>query len=300
MILFLAANPSGTDRLALDREARSIHAELKRSGYRDRFDFVTRWAAEPLDLLRELRELKPTVVHFSGHGGIGLPRASGSAGTRDVVDASTPTDGDPHGLYFCDSVGGAQIVSPKAIAQAFGAAGASVKLVVLAACFTAPIAEALLAYVDCVVGMSGSIHDGAARSFAIGFYGGLGEYESVSAAYEHGRAAVSLEGLPDAERPWLKVRDGFDAVQFILAAVVPSLRQDVPCPYPGMRPFSADEAVGFHGRNPVADRAQALAYLRARTPEEYALLSLSCRRRSAARLSNSFLPRPAMTGYTTK
>ena len=68
VILFLAANPSDTGRLALDREARSIYVELKRSGYRDRFDFVTRWAAEPLDLLRELRELKPTIVHFSGHG----------------------------------------------------------------------------------------------------------------------------------------------------------------------------------------------------------------------------------------
>jgi len=61
VILFLAANPSDTGRLALDREARSIYVELKRSGYRDRFDFVTRWAAEPLDLLRELRELKPTL-----------------------------------------------------------------------------------------------------------------------------------------------------------------------------------------------------------------------------------------------
>ena len=37
VILFLAANPSGTIRLALDQEARSIHAELKRSGYRDWF-----------------------------------------------------------------------------------------------------------------------------------------------------------------------------------------------------------------------------------------------------------------------
>src|SRR5215510_13697285 len=68
VILFMAANPRDTGRLALDQEARSIHLELKRTGYRDRFDFVTRWAAEPLDLLRELRELKPTIVHFSGHG----------------------------------------------------------------------------------------------------------------------------------------------------------------------------------------------------------------------------------------
>ena len=103
-ILFLAANPSGTDRLALDREAHAIHAELKRSGYRDRFVFETRWVAEPLDLLRELRELEPTVVHFGGHGG-----------------------GD--GLCFQAADGRARVVPPAALTAAFGAAGASVKLV---------------------------------------------------------------------------------------------------------------------------------------------------------------------------
>jgi hypothetical protein len=71
-ILFLAANPRGTDRLALDREARVIQIELERAGYRDCFELVTRWAVEPLDLLHELRKLKPTVVHFSGHGSRGV------------------------------------------------------------------------------------------------------------------------------------------------------------------------------------------------------------------------------------
>ncbi|HEX8106157.1 MAG TPA: hypothetical protein VF516_00455 [Kofleriaceae bacterium] len=41
-ILFLAANPAGTDRFALDREAHDIHAELERSGHRDRFELVDR------------------------------------------------------------------------------------------------------------------------------------------------------------------------------------------------------------------------------------------------------------------
>jgi hypothetical protein len=68
VILFLAANPRGTGRLALEGEARAVHVELKRSGHRERFEFLTRWAAEPMDLLRELRELKPTILHFSGHG----------------------------------------------------------------------------------------------------------------------------------------------------------------------------------------------------------------------------------------
>ena len=248
VILFLAANPRDTGHVALDREARSIHIELKRSGYRDRFDFVTRWAAEPLDLLRELRELRPTIVHFSGHG-VRSVAATDPAPRREVVIAADSTGDEPGGLSFHSAAGGKQVVSPEAIARALAAAGAQVRLVVLNACFTEPIAGALLPYVDCVVGMSGAIHDEAARSFAIGFYGGLGEHESIAAAFAQGKAAIDLEGLPDAERPRLQVRAGLDATELILAAAVPSVMVEVPCPYPGMRPFAADDAGSFHGRD---------------------------------------------------
>jgi hypothetical protein len=198
-ILFLAANPTGTDQLALGEEARAIHAELERSGYRDCFELATRWAAQPLDLLRELRKLKPTVVHFSGHGGLS-PVGQGA------------------GLFFQGPDGRAQVVTAQALHDTFGAAGSSVKLVVLSACYSDVQAEALRAHVDCVVGMSGSIGDGAARNFAIGFYGGLGERESIAAAFRQGCAAISLEGLPDSDRPQLKVRDGADASQLVLAS----------------------------------------------------------------------------------
>jgi hypothetical protein len=220
-ILFLAANPSGTDRLALDREARSIQVELERSGWRDRFDFITRWAVEPLDLLRELRKLKPTVVHFSGHGSrkAAVVQPAGQAARRDVVvDFAANGEGLRHGLFFQAADGSARVVSAVALKETFGAAGSSVKLVVLNACYTATQAEALLEHVDCVVGMGGSILDDAARTFAVGFYGGLGERESVAAAYKQGRAAISLEGLRDAELPQLKVRTGIDAEHLVLAA----------------------------------------------------------------------------------
>jgi hypothetical protein len=269
VILFLAANPSDTDRIALDREARAIHVELKRSGYRDRFDFQTRWAAEPLDLLRELRELKPTVVHFSGHGGARTGATSGSSSNRHVVAADASSRAEPGGLYLQDAVGAAQLVSAQAIAQVLEAAGDSVKLVVLNACYTAPIADVLLAHVDCVVGMTGAIHDSAARTFAIGFYGGLGEHESIAAAFKQGRAAIDLEGLPDAERPKLNVRDGFDAAQVILAALTPSVLVDLPCPYPGMRPFAADDAGSFHGRE--SEISELLGRLRAGEREIYVI-----------------------------
>jgi hypothetical protein len=72
-----------------------------------------------------------------------------------------------------------------------------VQLVVLNACYSASIADALLAHVDCVVGMSDAIHDDAARSFATGFYGGLGEHESIETAFKQGVAAIQLDGLSD-------------------------------------------------------------------------------------------------------
>jgi WD40 repeat protein len=219
-ILFLAANPTGTNPLKLGEEARAIQVELERSGYRDCFELETRWAAQPLDLLRELRRLKPTVVHFSGHcgsssGGTGV---TGRAPSHDVVSNTSPAAHEPRGLFFQGGDGRAQVVTAQALHDVFGAAGASVKVVVLNACYSEPQADSLLAHVDCVVGMSGSIDDAAARNFAIGFYGGLGERESIVAAYQQGRAAISLEGLPDGDLPKLKVRDGVDAAQVVLAA----------------------------------------------------------------------------------
>jgi hypothetical protein len=220
-ILFLAANPLGTDPRALDREARAIQVELERSGFRDRFELVTRWAAEPLDLLRELRKLKPTVVHFSGHGGQDVVGSAwpGQAQRRDIATHHDSDDCEQtQGLFFQADDGGVQVVSAAALQETFGAAGASVRLVVLSACYSELQAAALVAHVDCVVGMSGSIRDSAARSFAVGFYGGLGERESVAAAYKQGRAAISLGGSRDTELPQLLVRNGVDASQIVLAA----------------------------------------------------------------------------------
>lgn len=193
-ILFLSANPIGTDQLALDREARAIQVELERSGFRDCFAFETRWAAEPLDLLRALRKLKPTIVHFSGHGSVS-------------------------GLMFEGADGHPQLVSGEALERAFAAAGASVRLVVLSACYSEAQADALATCVDCVVGVRGKVRDATARSFAIGFYGGLGERESIAAAFHQGCAAVSLDGLHDADRPRLRTRAGVDAAQVVLAAL---------------------------------------------------------------------------------
>ena len=204
------------------------------------FEFQTRWAVEPLDLLRELRWLKPTVVHFSGHGGRASP-ASACRGKPSGEMSSTAgwgnVGGHASGLFFQTPGGRPQLVSAAAITETFGAAGSSVKLVVLSACYTEVQAEALLAHVDCVIGMGGSIRDDAARSFAIGFYGGLGAREPVVAAYYQGRAAIRLEGMPDSELPRLKVRAGVDAERLVLARASTAVHP--PEPHPLVRQIRA-------------------------------------------------------------
>ena len=227
-ILYVAANPLGTGQLALDKEARAIQLELERGARSEHFKLETRWAAQPEDLLPALRKLRPTVVHFSGHGGHDEPGAGspGDAADRDItatsgaIGASGGRSTDrQYGLLFGNEDGRSQLVPTEAIAEAFRAARSSVKLVVLNACYSDVHAEALLAHVDCVVGVDGAIRDDAARRFSVGFYGGIADRQSVKAAYEQGRAGIRLDGLPDGKKPQFRIRDGLDADHLVLADI---------------------------------------------------------------------------------
>jgi len=219
-ILFLAANPRGTAPLALAQEARAIHHELERARHRDSFHFATRWAVQPLDLLHDLRALRPTVLHFSGHGGSAAPSAG--AGHRDLVVPDA--DRDLAGLFMHGSDGGAHRVSGEAIREIFAVAGTSVRVAVLNACYTEPLAHALRQHIDCVIGTEGAIFEDSARRFSVGFYGGLGAGESVAAACAHGRVAISVEGTSGEVRPQLSVRDGVAAEAVVLAELSPPRR----------------------------------------------------------------------------
>ena len=257
-ILFLAANPAGTDRRALDQEARDIQVELERSGFRDRFALETRWAVEPLDLLRELRKLKPTIVHFSGCGGSehAVLRRTHTGPDGEIIEYHQ--GGAPQtGLCFQGADGWPRGVSAQALAQVFEAAGSSVQLIVLNACYSEHQAQALLAHVDHVVGTGRAIPEDAARSFAIGFYGGLGEGERVSAAYRQGCAAISLEGLSAGDDPQLRLRGGISADRPLLA--------------------ERERAAGPEGERPPGPRA----HMPAPAAKRAILGTRSCRRMSA-------------------
>jgi HEAT repeat protein len=191
-VLVASANPLDTDRLALDEEVRDLTAGLRGTPAREIVDLRTAWAARPLDLLVELNEYQPEVLHFSGHG--------------------TP-DGR---LVFLDTNGNAKPVDGSAISSTLATAGDSVRVVVLNACFSAALADSVTEHVDVAVGMNRPVGDEAARVFARAFYSALGYGLSVGRAFEQGRTALMLEGLDEHNTPELAVREGIDPHELVL------------------------------------------------------------------------------------
>jgi hypothetical protein len=222
VILFLAANPSETTRLALDEECAAIERELRMTTGRDDFDFRSKWAVSVDEVMRALNELQPTVIHFSGHGG-------GSSGVyvHDERQALRPDHRDigaavAVGIQLQDEHRRPQHVSARALTQMIGSAAPSARLVVLNACYSDALAEVLRGVVDCVVGMRGAIGDDAARSFAVGFYRALGHRRSVANAVEQAVVTMVAKQQSDEHLPICRTRDGVSAAQVVMLQLVPN------------------------------------------------------------------------------
>ena len=76
VILFLAANPTGTSRRALDQECAAIERELKMTPGRDDFEFRSKWAVTVDELMRHLNDLQPAILHFGQAANHALAQAS--------------------------------------------------------------------------------------------------------------------------------------------------------------------------------------------------------------------------------
>jgi hypothetical protein len=188
-VLFLAANPSSSSRLALGEEARAIEKKVRDAKHRDLVTVQTRWAVRPEDLQQALLEDEPTVVHFSGHGG-------GAIGI--VLHASDQAE--------------ERLVAADVLADLFRVLKDGIRVVVLNACYSDVQAQAIVEEIDFVVGMSDSIGDEAARVFSAAFYRGLAFGRSVFNAFELGLNELKLMGLSEDDViPRLFVRSGVDS-----------------------------------------------------------------------------------------
>jgi len=194
-VLFLAANPLEVPHLQLDDECRSIEEKLRSGRFHHHVRFRSRWAARRDDLLQALNEDNPTVLHFSGHG----------AGDQ--------------GLCLQAEDGSVVNLSSVELARIMRSAGNGVLVVVLNACYTEVQARALMSYVPCVIGMSGSIGDGSAIAYAVSFYRALAFGRSVANAHAQGIAALPLS----EDREFTRDATTVDGLDITLPGMAPRL-----------------------------------------------------------------------------
>lgn len=185
-VLYLAANPvdpanPGKRRLRVEEEFREIQQTVSQGRERDNIQLKSWWAVQPRDITQALFAVEPHFVHFAGHG--------------DTKEGSIVV-GDEYGYIHTIPVGG--------LVQAFQAAGQGVRCVVVNACSTERLAQALAAAGLCVIGMRQPVGDQSAVRFSIGFYQALAAGRSVETAFSAGVAQLMMTPLgDDARAPFL-------------------------------------------------------------------------------------------------
>jgi CHAT domain-containing protein len=186
-LLLLATNPIGSDPLRIDEELRDIK-DCVTANPEKRIGVELRLAVRAQDLQKTLLELKPAIVHFSGHG-------------------------DENGEILIENpLGYPEPVSAEALADLFRVFGDTVRCVVLNACNSCEQARRLSQFIDSAVGMEGSVSVGAGKAFSLSFYQALAYGKDVATAFELGRNQILLEGRGEEDIPRLFLREGVDTV----------------------------------------------------------------------------------------
>jgi hypothetical protein len=179
VILFAAAEPTEQARLRLGEEFREVREALDLSPMKDRVSLQMWPSVRPKDFTRAVLQLRPWVIHFSGHG----------TGTGE--------------LCFEDDGGRELLLAPEALSAFFEVVGRGVKCVVLNACYAERQARAIAEHVSWVVGMNDRIEDRAAISFSIGFYQALGAGKDIPEAFALGRSMIRMYCTDGATVPVL-------------------------------------------------------------------------------------------------
>lgn len=185
-LLFLSSNPDGTQPLRVDRELRSIREAIDISPHRDRLDLDTLPAATAHDLRRALLRKPYGVLHISAHGEPDTLLLEDAAGKRDKLDSAKlitllADKAHPAGMLRC---------------------------VVLSACHSLTIGEALAKVVPHTIAMEGRLSDAGAIEFARGFYDALGAGLSIEVAFKEGLRCHELTAPKGNFSAHLLVRDG--------------------------------------------------------------------------------------------
>lgn len=190
-VLFLASSPEDQQALRLDKETREIQKQLRAAEYRDSIWFEWRLARRVTDLVQDLNEVNPHILHFSGHG--------------SQVE-----------LVFEDADGRTRSLDNDQLERLLQAGSGRIRLAIFNSCDSASQAELACSHIDVAIGMDSSIGDETAKTFAAQFYNSLGFGLSVGQAFRQAVLQVELVHGQDQDVPKLFSRDQIDPETVVL------------------------------------------------------------------------------------
>lgn len=195
-VLYLTANPE--QNLRTDAEVRAVQDQVRRALHRDLITITYCPAATADDLIAGLNDLRPHVVHFSGHAG-------DAALLFDNGSVEAPEGRD---------------VPYELLGRVLGATDLPPVLVVLNGCDTLDGADVLLGSTAVIVATASEISDLAAAVFASKFYAAIAAAQTIAVAVEQGSVSVDLAGLGEGWKLQLLAREDVDPTKRVLVQVL--------------------------------------------------------------------------------
>jgi CHAT domain-containing protein len=158
---------------------------MRATEYRDSIFIEWRLARQIPDLIQDLNETRPHVLHFSGHG--------------NAME-----------LAFEDSHGLAVPLENDQLDGLLAAAPEPIRLVLFNSCNSAAQAELAVSRVELAIGMDATVEDEVAQVFAGQFYNSLGFGLSVQTAFDQAKWQVEVECGRGQEIPRLFHGEGVE------------------------------------------------------------------------------------------
>jgi hypothetical protein len=178
VVLAIASEPQGGARLELGDELNRMRDALEGSPHGREFKLETRPSARIDELVGDLLEHPPTILHFSGHGLV-----------QGLI--LTSPDGKTHVLSNPEALG-RLIRMPRV--------RGNLRALVLNVCLSVDQAKYLAQWAPTVIGTTDSVSDPAAIAFTHGFYQAVGNRLSVAECFDAGTAAASFVDEQQAQR----------------------------------------------------------------------------------------------------
>jgi hypothetical protein len=174
-VMVLTANPSGTSPIEWGREAATIRRIAVRESNPRPIEVEVYTAFESTDFELFVKQKKPTIIHFSGHG---------TEQKKFVLD-----DGSGYAHHF-------SYVAMGEIFRRLLQEGIRVRCILLNGCFTATARKEIGEFAEVIIGSAGRIADDAAIAFAQAFYSSLADGDSLGGAIERGKKKMAEISAP--------------------------------------------------------------------------------------------------------